>query len=337
MYNFDTYNNCKIKAGRNLSIKDELSKYECSKFYVLSDENLFMRSAKIKNILEDFSCEYYLMPSGEEAKNISNYAEIVEHMCDRLDRNSILINIGGGVVSDMGGFVASTLFRGIRYVNIPTTLMGMVDAAIGSKNSLDLKNRKNIVGTFYDPSAVLIDMDFLSTLEDKEYKNGFAEIIKYAFISDEISIDDLYNLKIDEIIIRCIKIKLDIVSKDKYDRGVRKILNFGHSFGHAVEAGSKYKVKHGFAVMEGMRLALEFGLNYNIGTKDLLDEFMKIKKDFNYDENFYGIDIKAIYSDKKKHDKYMDFVFLEDKSKAVIKKVPIEDLERWYIESSKNL
>lgn len=172
------------------------------------------------------------------------------------DRNTVLLNVGGGVVTDLGGFVASTFMRGIRFVNIPTSLLGMVDAAIGGKTGVDFGGLKNMVGTFSQPEAVLIDSNFLKTLPARQYRNGLAEVLKHAFISDS-SILNLMDANEDELISRSVQVKLDVVKRDEFESGERKKLNFGHTIGHAIESHfleTDKPVLHGEAIAAGMIL-----------------------------------------------------------------------------------
>ena len=200
--------------------------------------------------------------SGEEKKNLEQTVHIWNELTRmQVDRDSLLIILGGGVVSDIGGFAAATFKRGIKFINYPTTLLGMVDAAIGGKTGIDFSNFKNQVGLFTDPCSVVVDPVFLSTLEDKHWQSGFAEVLKYGLIMDR----ELWRLlqgkhyhEIDEwskIIIKAARDKIDIVRHDAHEKGMRKNLNFGHTIGHAIESyflKSAKPVTHGQAIAAGM-------------------------------------------------------------------------------------
>ncbi len=195
------------------------------------------------------------IPEGELQKNLKTcemvWYQLTEHGADR---QTVLLNLGGGVVTDLGGFVASTYMRGIRFVQIPTSLLGMVDAAIGGKTGVDFGGLKNMIGTFARPEAVLIDSNFLKTLPSRHYRNGLAEVLKHAFISDA-SILDLMYANEDELISRSVKVKMDVVARDEFESGERKKLNFGHTIGHAIEShllDSVRTVLHGEAIAAGM-------------------------------------------------------------------------------------
>jgi 3-dehydroquinate synthase len=204
--------------------------------------------------------------SGETSKNIQTVLDIVEKLLEReADRSSMLIALGGGVAGDMVGFVASVFMRGVPYIQIPTTLIGQVDSAIGGKTAVDLPSGKNLLGTFYQPRAVFIDLQYLATLPDKEFNNGLAEIIKYGIIDDEKMFrqleDNMESIrKRDPVLLlklveNCCRIKKSIVEIDEKELGLRRILNFGHTLGHAIEAESDYAVSHGDGVALGMLAA----------------------------------------------------------------------------------
>lgn len=195
------------------------------------------------------------MPEGELHKNLKTcemvWYQLTEHGADR---NTVLLNVGGGVVTDLGGLIASTYMRGIRFVQIPTSLLGMVDAAIGGKTGIDFGGLKNMIGTFARAEAVLIDSNFLKTLPSRHYRNGLAEVLKHAFISDA-SILDLMYVNEDELISRSVKVKTDVVARDEFESGERKKLNFGHTIGHAIESHlleTENSVLHGEAIAAGM-------------------------------------------------------------------------------------
>lgn len=206
-------------------------------------------------------------PAGEKSKNVGTTLAIVERLIELgTDRSSALLALGGGVVGDMTGFIASTFMRSIPYINIPTTLMAQVDSSIGGKTAIDLREGKNLLGTFYQPKGVFIDVKFLDTLPETEFYNGLAEVIKYGIIEDvelfhflEEHISDIkgrdYGVLVKIIESSC-RIKKGIVEIDERDNGLRRILNFGHTIGHAVEAESAYTVSHGIAVSLGMAAAV---------------------------------------------------------------------------------
>jgi 3-dehydroquinate synthase len=198
---------------------------------------------------------------GEENKNIDFCIGIWRMLLDfGADRNSIIINLGGGVITDMGGFAASTFKRGIDFVQVPTTLLSQVDASVGGKTGIDMENVKNIIGTFTQPKAVYIHTPFLKTLSDRELRSGYAEVIKHGLIYDVSLFKKLKGIVPkdlnDEIIYRSIEIKNEVVINDPFEKGLRKILNYGHTIGHAVES---YSLKHDkVPLLHGEAIAIGF-------------------------------------------------------------------------------
>lgn len=204
-----------------------------------------------------------VFPAGESAKNIQSVLEICHKMLDcGADRKSVLIALGGGVAGDLAGFIASIYMRGIPVVQVPTTLIAQVDSSIGGKTAIDLLQGKNLLGTFYHPVKIFIDIKCLSTLPLEEYKNGLAEIVKYGIIYSEAFfqklegvVNELLDRKrpfLEEVVELACSIKKDIVEKDEKESGLRHILNFGHTLGHAIETASGYAIPHGRAVAIGM-------------------------------------------------------------------------------------
>ncbi|AYZ74230.1 3-dehydroquinate synthase [Fusobacterium necrophorum] len=202
----------------------------------------------------------YVIESGELSKNINTYYKIIRFLSSiNVDRHSLIVTFGGGMVGDLGGFVASTYMRGVDYIQIPTTLLSMVDASIGSKTAINTEDGKNLIGTFYNPRGVFIDFKFLKTLPEKEFRNGIAEIIKSAIIKDRELFDliiskNIYEEGMMDIIIRSINIKKKVVENDFKELSERQLLNFGHTIGHAIEKISDFSIPHGYAISTGMAM-----------------------------------------------------------------------------------
>jgi 3-dehydroquinate synthase len=248
-----------IWIGENSLSKLDISTY--SKVAILVDENT-MRDClfKLPQIENALIIE---IKSGEEYKNISTCNFIWEQLTiNNFDRNALLINLGGGVIGDMGGFCATTYKRGLEFIHIPTTLLAMVDASVGGKLGIDFKGFKNQIGLFNNPKAVLISSEFLETLAESELKSGFAEVVKHALISDnslwlKLKNTPFTDLDWEDIIDTSVQIKNKIVLADPFEKGERKKLNFGHTFGHAIESYYLEKgtpISHGEAVFMGMIL-----------------------------------------------------------------------------------
>ncbi len=211
----------------------------------------------------------FVFPHGESSKCACTYLELLDALCaQHLTRKDAIAALGGGVAGDLAGFAASTYLRGIGFIQIPTTLLAMVDSSVGGKTAIDLPAGKNLAGTFYQPWLVLCDPDCLTTLPEEIFRDGCAEVIKYAVLGNAPFFDDLRagsaHAQLEHIIETCVTMKRDIVAQDEFDRGQRQLLNLGHTFGHGIEACSGFAVSHGSAVAIGMammvRAAAAFGL-----------------------------------------------------------------------------
>ena len=251
-----------ILIGKTQKILSEFIKTRnYTKVAFLLDKNTLTHCFnKISNHI-DFKYEKILIDEGEENKNLETSKNVWQKLIDfKFDRKSILINLGGGVICDLGGFVASTYMRGIEFINIPTTLLSQVDASIGGKLGIDYKNLKNIIGLFREPKKVIIDTNYLNTLSDREIRSGYAEVIKHCLIKDKNMFDEIYekewkNSDWTNLVNHSIKIKSEIVKKDLKENGLRKILNFGHTIGHSIETtylNKLNKLFHGEAIAIGM-------------------------------------------------------------------------------------
>ena len=262
-------------------MNDKLSSIlgEASQVFILTDENVApFWLPEVAHWLHCDSAIDIVIKPGEQYKNLQTVQRIWKVlMKHHADRNALLINLGGGVITDMGGFAASTYKRGIKFINVPTTLLAMVDAAIGGKTGIDFGGAKNQIGTFADAEEVLIDPVFLSTLPRREILSGLAEMLKYGFISDakllEISLQNY-----QDYILRAGEIKREIVAQDPYETGLRKILNFGHTIGHAIESHcltTDYPLLHGEAVTLGMAAALWLSVKLCGLDEKVLQDFEK--------------------------------------------------------------
>lgn len=272
------------------------------------------------------------IPAGEENKNLESCAYIWQQLTEKeADRNSLLINLGGGMVTDIGGFAASAYKRGISYINIPTTLLGMTDAAIGGKTGINFQHYKNQVGLFSAPELVFISPYFLKSLPFRELISGFAEVIKYALIADKNLWEELQDFDSgsgknwQSIIEKCISIKQKITSEDPFEKGKRKILNFGHTIGHALESYSieNEPVKallHGEAIAAGMIAEtylshVKNGLNIN-ELQIITNHIRQIFPAFLVAENNYNELISLMRNDKKNRQNEIRFALLEKTGSA---------------------
>jgi len=255
---------------KDLSLFLKNRETEVSKVLIITDEvvgNLYLES--IVDVLQPgYSVVSHVIPNGERAKSFDNYYQCqTVALAERLDRQSLIIALGGGVVGDLAGFVAATYMRGIPFIQIPTTLLAH-DSAVGGKVAINHELGKNMIGAFHQPEAVFYDIDMLRTLPENEMRSGFAEVIKHAIISDQnfsdwlkqevSSLSDLKGEKLKQAIIKGIKVKANIVLEDELETGVRAFLNFGHTLGHAIEAELGYGVTtHGEAIAIGMLYAIK--------------------------------------------------------------------------------
>ncbi len=309
---------------------DEITvSWDSENIFILTDSNvaakclpLLLQSEKLKK------SHIITILAGDENKNIISLSQIWEYLSSHgANRKSLMINLGGGMITDIGGFAASTFKRGIEYVNISTSLLGAVDAATGGKTGINFLGFKNEIGSFYPAKKVIIHTDFFKTLDDKNIRSGFAEMIKHALISskkdwEEILKFDLENLdyeKLNLLLTRNIEIKENIVLEDPKEQGIRKALNLGHTFAHAIESWS-YETNrpflHGYTVAWGLIAELYLShikLGFPKEELEKLKEFV-ITHYGNYNcppQNYEQL-IKLMYHDKKNEDKEINFTLLSD-------------------------
>ena len=279
-------------------------KYALSKKIILVDENTyeFCLDALITNFEALKDAEVIVVPEGEENKQLSIAQNVWEALTDyRVGRHDLIINLGGGVITDMGGFIASCYKRGVDFIHIPTSLLGMVDAAIGGKTGVNLDNYKNQIGVFAQPEALYIDPSFLETLPDEEYLSGYAEMIKHGIIKDEQLFLDVIscmngNFEFNEaLLVRCIEVKNTIVQQDPKEENIRKILNFGHTIGHVIEGYyMESEISHGHAIAIGMVMEAYLSMKLN-GLAEETYEFIESSiLSFYGVPNFTDEDIQAM-------------------------------------------
>jgi len=237
-----------------------------ARYMIVTDSTVAaLHGAGVQETLKEVGLQTDIIdfPPGEASKDFQTVVRICNLLMERgIDRTSALIALGGGVVGDIAGFVASIYMRGIPYIQVPTTLLAQVDSSIGGKTGIDLSTGKNILGTFYQPKGVFIDLAFLKTLQPQELRNGLAEIVKYGIIDDpelfgtlEAQADAIKNQDMDllkELVTKSCTIKKGVIEIDETEQGIRRILNFGHTVGHAIETESDYTIPHGDAVSMGM-------------------------------------------------------------------------------------
>ena len=275
-----------------------------------------------------------ILKHGEQAKSVQNFQKILNFLADNnFDRTDLIVAVGGGVVGDISGFVASSYLRGIQFIQIPTTLLAQVDSSVGGKTAINIVAGKNLVGAFYNPKGVIIDTTVLNSLPNREFKAGLAEVIKYAFIQNKslFSLLKKYTKKIllkdqkiiEEIIFLSLQTKAMIVTKDEKENGIRAILNFGHTFGHAIEAHGKYKkILHGEAVAKGMKVASKISYLENLISEKEHKEIIALLQNFEFDlslKQYKYRELKPyIFRDKKIKSGKLNLVLLNKLSNAVV-------------------
>jgi 3-dehydroquinate synthase len=310
-------------------------------FYFV-DENIL---GLYKSLFNNFH-NIISIPSGEETKSIDYINNIIKKLIELgANRKTFIIGVGGGVTCDVAGFVASIFMRGVNFGFVPTTLLAMTDASFGGKNGINFNNIKNVLGVINEPDFVFIDYSFLKTLTHQEYLNGFAEIIKHACISSsdlfydlEKNADNYFKIienpgysnfnKLHNMLCDSIKIKLDIVSSDRYENGKRKSLNYGHTFGHAIEA--EYGIPHGSAISLGIVFSNILSNKLGFLNEDRLIRVNNLLEKYNlpvdvsmYEKKYL---IKWIERDKKSSDKNIDFVLLKDIGISFVKPLSIQKI-----------
>ncbi len=250
-----------VKIGRGLldTLGTELSALASGSVLIVTDTNvapLWLERAEASLKAAGFTVYSAVLPAGEASKSLENYGKLLRLLADKhLTRTDTVVAFGGGVMGDLAGFAAATYLRGLRFVQVPTTLLAMVDSSVGGKTAVDLPEGKNLAGAFHQPALVLCDIAALDTLPEETFREGCAEVIKTAILFDRPLFDRLaqdgLNFDREDVIARCVAHKRDIVAEDEFETGRRKLLNLGHTVGHAVEKCSGYTVTHGAAVAIG--------------------------------------------------------------------------------------
>ncbi len=307
---------------------------------IVSDDNVYaiygeaLRDSLVRGGFE--VCPEFVFAHGEQAKNMRTLESLLNHMAEcKLTRTDVIFALGGGVVGDLSGFAAAVYLRGIKYVQVPTSLIAATDSSVGGKTAVDLASGKNQAGAFHEPALVVCDTNTISTLSDVYFSDGMAEVIKYGFISDKPLLDLLEEKKagdvIDEVIAMCVRDKIDVVSRDLYDNGIRQTLNLGHTVGHAVEALSEYTIPHGHAVAIGMavitRAAVKRGMCDAGVLPVLLGLLEKYGLSFDMPEGYTAERLYEVtLHDKKMRGSMITLVIPTSLGKSELFKYPSEEL-----------
>ena len=321
-YNIHISGNNFPKAILNKHLKNK------NKILIITDDGIPKNHIKkLKNTINNKNVYIFSLKSGEKSKSFSSYQKILNKLFElKFDRSDIVIAFGGGVVGDITGFSAATYMRGIKYIQIPTTLLAQVDSSVGGKTAINVAQGKNLVGAFYNPSLVIVSTYFLNTLSDEEFKSGLGEVVKYALIGNK-KLRSIIERNSQQIISReesvlksiieeSIKTKSKIVTKDEKENGIRAILNFGHTFGHAIEAYKNYKgITHGAAITLGMviasRISFYEGYIKNYQLDNVVNLISSIGLRTDYSKYNYIQLKKYIKSDKKIKNGKLNLVLID--------------------------
>ena len=318
--------------------------YTDCKAIIITDQNVkkyYLKKLTDRFSVKNITVNTYSVLNGEKSKSFKTIETLAEKIIKKgINRNDIIYAFGGGVVGDLSGFLSSIILRGVKFIQIPTTLLSQVDSSVGGKTAINSKLGKNLIGTFFQPSAVFIDPSTLNSLPRKEFLAGYAEVVKYALINDKVFFNwlnkntkgnlSLVPKNIIKIISTCIKKKAEIVKLDEKEKKTRMLLNLGHTFAHALENELNYKIRHGEAVSVGLLMAMR--LSYNLGYAkkndfNLLENHLKRSKlpikleDLSYKKKWLGKNIlKKMQIDKKSYKGNIQFILCKGIGSAFIKK-----------------
>ncbi len=302
------------------------------KIAIISDSNVFPLYGE--QVIEDlkqtgFEVISYTFTAGESSKNASTYLDILNFLAENhMTRTDAVLALGGGVTGDMTGFAAATYLRGISYIQVPTTLLAMVDSSVGGKTAIDLPTGKNLVGAFYQPSLVICDLNTLNTLPRTIFCDGCAEVIKYGVLYDDKLFSHLKSQGLafdrESVIARCVELKRNVVAEDEFDKGARQLLNLGHTIGHGVEAQSNYTISHGQAVAIGMAIIAK------AACKEIYPELISVLQKFQLPINTC-FSAKQLFtsalSDKKRSGGTVNLIVPKAIGECYIQPTPVEELE----------
>ena len=311
--------------------------YRCTTVAIISDSNvwpLYGELARQSLQQAGYQTVHYCFPAGEESKNANTFFSILNFLAEnKLTRSDLIIALGGGVVGDISGFAAATYLRGIPYVQVPTSLLAMVDSSVGGKTAIDLPSGKNLAGAFYQPSLVLCDIDALQTLPAPIFIDGCAEVIKYGVLYDAHLFAHLLNhgtnFDREMVISRCVELKRNVVVTDEFDNGARQKLNLGHTIGHGVEAQSNYVISHGQAVAIGMCIVGKAAAAKGICTESVYRQIHEIIKLFSLPtKTCYSAEhlYTSALSDKKRSGRIVNLILPREIGDCIISPTPVSEM-----------
>lgn len=332
--------NYEVKIGRGLldRVGEELrSLTRTDNIAIVTDSNvapLYLDRLEGSLRAAGYTVYRFVFPAGEASKNGETYLKLLGFLADhRLTRTDTVVALGGGVTGDLAGFAAATYLRGLGFVQVPTTLLAAVDSSVGGKTAIDLPEGKNLAGAFYQPMAVLCDLDPLDTLPEAVFREGCAEVIKYAVLFDEDLFRHLWDRGPDfdrgQVVARCVECKRDVVKADELDTGARQLLNLGHTVGHGIERASNYTVSHGAAVAAGMAVVSRAAAKMGVCAGETAEKIEEILRRFGLPT---GTDYPAeallagMLSDKKRSGDTINLILPEKIGRCRIQKTKVADL-----------
>ena len=332
-----------VRIGRGLLDdcgRQIAERVRCASAAVVADDTVYaLYGERVCASLEaaDVRTVCYVFPHGEKSKNLLEYAKILNFLAEnRVTRADALIALGGGVTGDLGGFAAATYLRGIPFVQLPTTLLAAVDSSVGGKTAVDLPAGKNLAGAFYQPELVLCDLDTLDSLPREIFLDGCAEVIKYAVLGSRELFALLADIPsgegLEEVTARCVEMKRDFVQSDELDRGARQMLNLGHTFGHAVEASSRFTLSHGKSVAIGMAMILRAACSRGLCSAETRDAVIALLQRYGLPtECPYPADmlLGALSADKKIFGTRLNLVVPTDIGACRLLPVGVDELSGW--------
>lgn len=339
--NVQTAQKYQVLVGANLLAI--AGKYICQiksncKIAIISDSNVWpIYGNTLLNSLSPVGYETvsYVFEAGEGSKTPKTYFDILNFLAEnRLSRTDIIVALGGGVVGDIAGFAAATYLRGICYIQIPTSLLAMVDSSVGGKTAIDLPAGKNLVGAFKQPSLVICDISVLSTLPRSQFRDGCAEVIKYGMLYDFELIQYLQktgpDFDMEQVIAKCISFKRDVVQEDEFDTDTRQKLNFGHTIGHSIESISNYQITHGQAVAIGMSMITKAATTLGICTQHVFENLDTLLEKFDLPRNTaFSADqlFQHALLDKKRYGSSVNLIVPRDIGDCMILSTPVDELK----------
>lgn len=327
-----------IKAGSIRDIGRELSTVKTRvKLAFIYDGNIpkeAVNDCQSSMLEAGFDVAKIEIAGGEGCKSIEKYQMLISFLIEEeISRDDMIVVMGGGALCDLAGFVAASYLRGIDYVQIPSTLLAMVDSSIGGKTGINIDKGKNLIGAFHTPRLVFRDIKLLRSLDPAVFWDGFGEVIKYAMLSkpvyELVAGQADADLDLEAVISECARFKYEIIMEDFEDRGIRKTLNFGHTLGHAIEKDSKYEVSHGMAVVKGMALMFRISAGEGWCDESIQEAFLALIEEYDYDHDIeFGADelIEYVKADKKRSGNSIDIVIPCEMNKCKIKRLLVTEL-----------